>query len=71
MAILIQVQEKTEKNPHHHQYHQNIIENNRMIENKWDVKYIQILPAPTGVATENTGEGLHLKVFIILKIYSM
>ena len=42
-----------------------------MIENKWDVKYIQILPAPTGVATENTGEGLHLKVFIILKIYSM
>ena len=25
--------------------------------NKWDIKYIQILPAPTECATENIGEG--------------
>ena len=25
--------------------------------NKWDIKYIQILPAPTEGATENIGEG--------------
>ena len=30
-----------------------------MIENKWDVKYIQILPAPTEGATENIGECFH------------
>ena len=59
MVMLIKFQEKTGKNPHHHQYHQNIIENNRIIENKWDVKYIQILPAPTEGATENIGEGFH------------
>ena len=28
-------------------------------ENKWDVKYIQILPAPTEGATENIGEDMH------------
>ena len=59
MVMLTQLQEKTEKNPHYHQHHQHIIENNRIIENKWDVKYIQILPAPTEGATENIGEGLH------------
>ena len=59
MGMLIQLQEKTEKNPHHYQYHQNIIENNRIIENKWDVKYFQILPPPTEGATENIGESLH------------
>ena len=59
MVMLIQLQENIEKNPHHHQYHQNIIGNNRIIENKWDVKYIQILPSPTEGATENIGEGLH------------
>ena len=53
MGMLIQLQEKTEKNPHHYQYHQNII------ENKWDVKYFQILPPPTEGATENIGESLH------------
>ena len=30
-----------------------------MIENKWDIKYLQILPAPTESATENIGEGFH------------
>ena len=59
MVMLTQLQEKTEKNPHHHQHHQHIIENNRIIENKWDVKYIQILPAPTEGATENIGKDLH------------
>ena len=29
-----------------------------IIENKWDIKYIQILPEPTVGATENIGEGL-------------
>ena len=29
-----------------------------MIEKKWYVKYIQILPAPTECATESIGEGL-------------
>ena len=29
------------------------------MENKWDKKYIKILPAPTEGATENIGEGLH------------
>ena len=28
-------------------------------ESKWDMKYLQILPAPTESATENIGEGLH------------
>ena len=72
MVMLIHLQEKTEKNPHHHQYHQKhqllgivmknplmhikFVGNNRK---KWDVKYIQILPAPTEGATENIGEGLH------------
>ena len=36
-------------------------------ENKWDVKYIQILPAPTEGATENIGEDMHQKVFITQK----
>ena len=26
---------------------------------KWDIKYIQILPAPTEGAKENFGEGFH------------
>ena len=30
-----------------------------MIENKWHIKYIQMLPTPTEAATENIGEGLH------------
>ena len=30
-----------------------------IIENKWDLKYIQILPAKTEGATENIGEVLH------------
>ena len=59
MVMLIQLQENIEKNPYHQQYHQNIIGNNRIIENKWDVKYIQILPAPTEGATENIGKDLH------------
>ena len=29
-----------------------------IIGNKWDVKYIQILPSPTEGATENIGKGL-------------
>ena len=29
------------------------------IENKWDLKYIQILPGPNEGATDNIGEGLH------------
>ena len=28
-------------------------------ENKWDIKYIKILPTPTEGATKNIGEGLH------------
>ena len=28
------------------------------MENKWDMKYIQILPVPTEGVTENIGEGL-------------
>ena len=28
-----------------------------IIENRWDVKYIQILPVSTVGATENIGEG--------------
>ena len=28
------------------------------MENKWDIKYIQILPVPTEGATKNIGEGL-------------
>ena len=28
-------------------------------ENKWDIKYTQILPAPREGATENVGEGVH------------
>ena len=59
MVMLIQLQENIEKNPYHQQYHQNIIGNNRIIENKWEVKYIQILPAPTEGATENIGKDLH------------
>ena len=30
-----------------------------MVESKWDIKYIQILPTPTEEATENIGEGLY------------
>ena len=30
-----------------------------LIENKWDVEYIQMLTASTEGATENIGEGLH------------
>ena len=30
-----------------------------IIKNKWYIKYIQILPAPTEVGTENTGAGSH------------
>ena len=29
-----------------------------IIENKWDIKYIEILPAPTEDATEGIEEGL-------------
>ena len=29
-----------------------------IIENKWDIKYIQILPVPREGATENVVEGL-------------
>ena len=36
--------------------HIKFVGNNRK---KWDVKYIQILPAPTEDATENIGQGLH------------
>ena len=35
-----------------------------IIENKWDLKYTQILPAPTEGAMEKIVEGLHQKVFI-------
>ena len=34
------------------------------MESKWNVKYIQILPAPTEGATENNVEGLNYQVFI-------
>ena len=34
-----------------------------LIENKWDIKYIQILPGIIEGATENNGEGLHSKKF--------
>ena len=37
-----------------------------ILENKWDIKYIQTSPAPREGATENIGEGLHYK-----EIYSM
>ena len=30
-----------------------------IIENKWDVKYIQILPGATGDVMENIGEDLY------------
>ena len=30
-----------------------------IIKNKWDIKYIQILPAPRGSAMENIEEGFH------------
>ena len=30
-----------------------------IMENKWDIKYIQMLPAPTKVATEDIAKGLH------------
>ena len=36
------------------------------MENKWDMKYIQILPVPTEGVTENIGEGFHY-----YEIYSM
>ena len=42
-----------------------------IIEKKWDVKYIQILHAPTKGATELIGEGLQFtqyKTFCTLKI---
>ena len=29
------------------------------IENKWDIKYIQTLPASIEGSTENVGEGFH------------
>ena len=32
-----------------------------ILENKWDIKYIQTLPAPREGASENIGEGLHQK----------
>ena len=32
-----------------------------ILENKWDIKYIQALPAPREGASENIGEGLHQK----------
>ena len=35
-----------------------------IMESKWNVKYIQILPAPTEGATENNVEGLNYQVFI-------
>ena len=41
-----------------------------LIENKWDVKHIQILPLPTGGATENIREGL-LEGIHNLVIYSV
>ena len=41
-----------------------------IIENKWGIKYIQILPAPTEVSTENIGEGLRfLEIYSMLKIF--
>ena len=36
--------------------HIKFVGNNRK---KWDVKYIQTLPAPTEGATDNFGQGLH------------
>ena len=38
----------------------------QIIENKWDMKYSQILPVPTEGATENIGEGFNYE-----EIYSM
>ena len=39
-----------------------------IIENKWDKKHVQILPAPTEGATENIGEGLlelhYLQIYV-------
>ena len=32
-----------------------------ILENKWDIKHIQRLPAPRESATENIEEGLHYK----------
>ena len=37
-----------------------------MLKNKWNIKYIQTLPAPRESAIENIGEVLHYKT-----IYSM
>ena len=37
-----------------------------MIENKWDIKYIQILPEPTVGATENIGEDLLFSKYKLL-----
>ena len=41
-----------------------------LIENKWDVKYIQMLTAPTEGATENIGERSSLEDLHYLEIYS-
>ena len=30
-----------------------------MIENKWNIRYIQILPAPIEGSMENNGKGLY------------
>ena len=35
-----------------------------ILENKWDVNYIQVLPAPIEGAMENIGGCPHQKVFI-------
>ena len=32
-----------------------------ILENKWDIKYIQALPTPREGASENIGEDLHQK----------
>ena len=37
-----------------------------MIENKWDTKHIQILPAPKKGAMENIGKRVHYYSFMSL-----
>ena len=40
-----------------------------MIENKWDIKFIQILPTPTKGATENIGEGFHYQEIVKVDVF--
>ena len=42
-----------------------------LLENKWNIKYIQTLPAPRASARENIGEGLHYKEIYLSKMLTL